>query len=368
MAKKPTFIDSDPQKVLQELISDYEQRTGRTLQPAQAERLVINSVAYAISLFKEQANEAALQNLVEFADAPALDRLGDLVGVVRLQASKATTTMQFTLVDGHGGVTIPQGTRVASIDNQIIFQTTTELEVIAGVNTAEVAAAASVAGAAANGVSAGSLVNILDPQSFLSSAQNTTTTAGGADIETDDALRDRIKLAPSQFSTAGSVDSYVFHSKTASATIIDVGVTNPAPGVVNVYPMILGGGTTPAEILQDVEDALTSERVRPLTDTVNVLSPTTIFYAIEVELTLYADAVLSDTTQEVEGNLNAYVAEQSAGLGNDIIVNQIIGACTASEGVYQVNVIAPASDIVVDETSAGISTGITITVTGTNEG
>jgi len=368
MADKPIFIDSDPQATLDALIADYEARTGRTLQPAQAERLVINSVAYILSLYKEQANEAALQNLVQFADSPALDRLGDLVGVVRLEAQKATTTIQFTLVDGHGGVTIPAGTRVASIDQTLIFQTSTAVDVAAGTNIAEASAEAADTGSEYNGLPPAGLVNVLDPQPFLSSAENITTTAGGTDKETDDALRERIKLAPSQFSTAGSRESYIFHAKTASGTIVDVGITQPVPGVVNVYPMVAGGGTTPTETLEAVEAAVTSERVRPLTDSVTVLSPSTTFYTIEVDLTLFTNAVQAQAVADVEASLEAYHLGKSSGLGNDIVISQIIRAVNELTDVYDVSVTSPGADIVVDETTVAVCTGVTVNVIGTNEG
>ena len=40
------IVDDNPEKILSELIADYEQRTGKTLLPAHIERLLINSFAY----------------------------------------------------------------------------------------------------------------------------------------------------------------------------------------------------------------------------------------------------------------------------------------------------------------------------------
>lgn len=368
MSDKPQFIDTDPQAVLDEIIADYEARTGRTLLPAQAERLLINSFAYIVALQKSRIQAAAEQNLVDFAVAPALDRLGDLVGVARLLPSSAITTIEFTLVDGHGGVTIPAGTRIASIDGQIIFQTDNETEVIAGVNVAEAPASAQDAGSDANGLPPGGLINILDPQAFIASAANITTTAGGSDEETDGQLRERIKIAPSAFSTAGPDDAYIFHAKSASALIADVAVTNPAPGSVAVYPMIFGGGDTPAEVLWLVEDILNDEQVRPLTDTVTVLSPTTLFYSIAVDLTLYESAVQSATVTAVTANLDTFKDDKGGSLGNDIMVSQIIAQCTKEAGVYDVSVTLPASDIIVADNEVAICTGVVVNVIGTNEG
>ena len=58
--------------------------TGRTLYPAQVERLVIDLVAYRESLTREAIQDAGKQNLVSFARAPFLDYLGELLGVRRL--------------------------------------------------------------------------------------------------------------------------------------------------------------------------------------------------------------------------------------------------------------------------------------------
>ena len=67
--------------------------------------------------------------MVAFANAPQLDYLGELVGVTRLAATTASTTLQFTLVGGHGAVIIPGGTRVQTTDGQAIFQTLADVPV-----------------------------------------------------------------------------------------------------------------------------------------------------------------------------------------------------------------------------------------------
>src|SRR5690606_30614196 len=104
---KPQFIDIDAAAIVNEMIADYETATGKKLAPAQAERLLINGFAYREYLLRTAINEAALQNLVAFARFPALDYLGELVGVRRLPPSKAGCLIRFTLVAGHGALVIP---------------------------------------------------------------------------------------------------------------------------------------------------------------------------------------------------------------------------------------------------------------------
>lgn len=367
MADKPTFIDSDPQAIVDALIADYQSQTGRVLQAAQAERLFINSIAYVLSLHKSQINEAALQNLVAFSTAPVLDRLGDIVGVKRLAATASLTTLRFVLVAGHSGVVIPAGTRVASLDGQFIFQTTEALPVAIGELVAFVTAICNVTGAGGNGFIPGTIVELLDPQPYISSVGNSTESAGGADDETDEQLRERIMLAPASFSTAGSRGAYIFHTKSVNQLIVDVAVTNPLPGRVAIYPMV-SGGETPPEILADVLEVVSGEKIRPLTDTVEVLSPTVLDYAIAVNLTLYTDATQSTVVAAVQSKLDAYVAKKGAKLGQDIKLSQIIAQCTGVDGVYDVAVVEPVADIIVEPTQVAICGSVTCVVTGLNEG
>lgn len=80
---EPDFIERDADKITAEMIAQYEAATGKTLYPAQAERLLIDLWAYREMLVRVAAQEAAKQNLVAFAREPMIDYLGELVGVYR---------------------------------------------------------------------------------------------------------------------------------------------------------------------------------------------------------------------------------------------------------------------------------------------
>ncbi|HGV0493952.1 TPA: baseplate protein, partial [Escherichia coli] len=83
---EPDFIERDADKITAEMIAKYEADTGKTLYPAQAERLLIDLWAYREMLVRVAVQEAAKQNLVAFAREPMIDYLGELVGVYRLAA------------------------------------------------------------------------------------------------------------------------------------------------------------------------------------------------------------------------------------------------------------------------------------------
>lgn len=360
------FVTNNPSQIAAEIIADYETRTGKTLEPAQAERLLIDAFAYRESLLRGQINYAANQNLVDFSAAPALDYLGQLVGVTRLGAVPAEATLRFTLTAGHSGVTIPAGTRVASSDGQVVFATVADKVVTAAITTADVDAVCEVDGAAGNGYLPGTLTNILDPLSFVGEATNPTVTAGGADAETDEQLRERIKLAPASFSVAGPRQAYEFFAKSASALIIDVAVTSPQPGKVEVYPLINSTDPTPTEILELVDAVVNDEKVRPLTDTVEVLAPIKVDYEIEVEIVAYTDAQAS-VRDEVEASLNAFATAKRQSLGQDVVLSQIIAAAQLP-GVYSVNVNLPAANVVIASNEFPVASAVSVILTGTNNG
>lgn len=380
----PSFIDRDGPTILAEITAYYEQLVGRTLEPAQVESLVLNAFAYREVLVRNQIQYAAMQNLVAFAVFPALDYLGELVGVIRLPSQAAQTTLLLTLVEGHGDILIPEGLRVSTTDGRVNFELIKSTPVLSGVDTVSVIAIAQENGISGNDYAPGTVSLILDPQAYLTSAANTTTTEGGSEEENDEQLRERIKLAPNSFSTAGPDKAYEFWTRTASPLIIDVAVDNrhyesgdtiPAgksigdaiPGTVEVFPLVQGLSVTPPEILSAVLAILTADRIRPLNDTVYATSPTAVNTTIEVELTLYDGSVAGDITPVVQAALEAFRDGRRKFLGQDIVRNQIVQLAIV-DGVYNVDVTSPATDLIISETEFANITDIIVTVTGTNPG
>lgn len=371
---QPSFIERDLQTIIDEMIADYESRTGRVLYPGQAERLLINSFAYREQLVRERIQYAALQNLVDFSNAPVLDYLGALLGVERLPASKSTTLLEFTLVSGHSGVTIPQGTRVASLDGAMVFQTLDAEVVPGGIDVVQVTAESLTDGSGSNGLGVGTIVNLLDPQAFIASVQNTTVTGGGTSQESDEEFRERIKLAPGSFSNAGSRGAYAYFAKSANPSIIDVSVLGPNdvpasdPGEVRIYPLMIDGSVTPPTVIAEVQAAVNDEKVRPLTDLVTVESPIRIDYDIEVDVVIYTTADSVSVQSRIEEALSAYADAKRQKLGQDIKRSQIISACVLPGEVYDVTVTTPIVDILITPVQFAYCNSITVNITGTNNG
>ena len=117
------IVDDDLSVILADTIADYESRTGKVLQPAHVERLLINTFAYREALAKQQLNEAYRQQHPRFATGLMLDICGDDVNTPRLEAQPALTTIRFSAptISGQIQIPVPVGTRVAV--GELIFVT-----------------------------------------------------------------------------------------------------------------------------------------------------------------------------------------------------------------------------------------------------
>ena len=92
-----TFAEKDAKLIESEIINVYESLAGRTLAPGDPVRLFLLSIASIISQQRVLIDFAAKQNLLAFSSNGYLDHLGALLGVTRLPAYPAMTTLRFTL-------------------------------------------------------------------------------------------------------------------------------------------------------------------------------------------------------------------------------------------------------------------------------
>lgn len=364
----PEFLSRDVNEITADMISFYETATGKTLQPAQPERLVINAFAYREAILRNAVNDAATQNLVDFARFPILDYLGALVGSTRLVSQKAVTTVEFNLINGHAPLTIQAGTRVSNADGSAIFSVIDDTFAGSGIDIIEVLCASEIAGISYNNFLAGSINTLMDTFVGFDFCSNIDNSSGGSDDETDEAYRVRIKLAPSSYSNAGSVGAYKYFALSANSLIIDVNIPDPpeVAGVVKIYPLT-NVVPTPQSILDEVYNSCNSEKVRPLSDTVVVIAPTPINYSLNIELTLYNNSDDISIVQQVTELMNTYSTDKAGKMGIDIIKNQIIALCIV-DGVYNASVPSLISDLVIAANEFGNCTSINVTVVGYNNG
>lgn len=336
------IVDDDLAQSLVAMIADYEQRAGKVLQPAHIERLLINTFAYREHLLRQQVNEAYRQQHPRFATGLMLDLCGDDVSTPRLQAQPALTTLRFSAVlSGLEQIAVPKGTRVNA--GQTSFVTTEAALLTAAQSSAEVAAECTESGSVGNGWSVGqinSLAERLHPTIDVA-VSNTTVSAGGVEIEGDEAYRERVLLAPESFSVAGPVGAYQYWARQASPAVVDVHVANdtdgggqPIGGRVAVT-VLAKDGLPNAELIGKIQAALSAEKRRPLCDTVVVKAPTAVDYTLDAELTLFTGTDARTAKAAAEQAWAAYEAARRSRLGLDIVPLDIQTALKVA-GVYNV--------------------------------
>lgn len=186
------------------------------------------------------------------------------------------------------------------------------------------------------------------------------------ELESDEALRGRVVLAPESFSVAGPELAYVFHARSADAEVLDASATSPAPGQVLVTVLSrTGNGEASDELLEAVEAVVNGRTVRPLTDQVTVASAEIVEFAIEAQLFIYEGPDSTIVLAAAEASLQAYI-DAGQRLGRDITLSGLYAALHV-EGVQRVDLAAPAANIVLGPTQAPWCTGIDLTSGGVGD-
>ncbi len=327
-----SFIDGMPIEDIQEyyltaMQEKYKELTGKELVMHEADPIRLVAYANCLLLYQiaQYADRAGKMALLKYSYGDYLENIGALKGISRTNGASARTTLRFTLSAKRPGVTvIPAGTRVTASDG-VYFKTVDVLEIPAGDMTGEVNAECREAGAKGNGYKCGSLKVLVDPVAYIEKVENVTTSEGGADLESDENLAERIYLAPSSWSTAGPDDAYEFWVRTFDPAISDVSVYSDIPGEVDIC-FILNDGQLPTQsVLDELERYLMEEEIRPLTDKVIVSAPDVEAYG--VDFTYYINR--SDRTRasvindQVQTAVQDYIIWQKKRIGRDINPDQL---------------------------------------------
>lgn len=359
-----SFIDGKTlDDVQSEMVADYEAKykevTGRTLTLRRADPETLKLYAVSVQIFQilMHIDMAGKMDLLKYAYGDFLDNLGALRGVTRLPAYPAKATVRFTLSAVQtSAVTIPQGTRVSNGDI-LYFATDDVAEIAIGSTYVDVPCTCLDDGEVGNGQIAGVLNTLVDPIAYIGSVANTEETTGGSEIESDEDFADRIYLAPGSYSVAGPTDAYIYHTKSYSSSIGDVEVSSPDACEVEVRFLMADNSMPTAGIISEVQEYLSADDKRPLTDQLTVLAPTGQNFNIDV--TYYINKSDTDKAVSIQAAVNAAVAEyiawQTGTIGKDINPS-VLTQMMVVAGAKRVNVVSPAFTTVPTGSVARINT------------
>lgn len=307
--------------MVQDFIDKYKEVTGESIALGKADpsRLILSVCCTQIYQALQYIDRAGKQSFLKYAYGDYLDNLAALKGIKRIGETAAYVLIKFTLSHTQNfAVTIPKGTRV-STENNIYFATAEEKEIPIGDNEVVVQAECTESGTIGNEHLEGTINNLVDLVPFVESVQNMGTSGGGAEIEDDINFAERIFLAPSSYSVAGPGDAYVYWVKTFNPNISDVMVFSPSPGVVDIR-IIEKDGLPSEGTIQKMQEDLSNNNIRPLTDKVQVSAPDVIDYKIEVKYWINeSDKNLANFIKDkVDVAVSNYVLWQKEKIGRDI--------------------------------------------------
>jgi phage-related baseplate assembly protein len=286
------------------------------------------SNTYQIVELRSVADSTGKENLLKYSHGDDLDNIGAKWGPVRgirLKATKAVTTLRFTLADGialTNDSVIQLGTLVQTA-NGTQFATVQEAIIYSGSTFADVSADAVETGVHSNGFVPGQINQLVRWNApFLVSVTNLTISSGGADKEVDDHFRARIWMAPESLSTAGPREGYEYWAASANPDIMDVSVWS-APevaGQVYVYPLMTGGRLPTVDECNQVYAICNDDRIRPLTDQVFVQPPIIFNYvpAVQYWIKTRDSQFSADIQTKVQSAYRDYIAWQRSKIGRDV--------------------------------------------------
>lgn len=358
-----SFIDDTMvEQVLAQMIQDYkdkyEELTGKTayLGPADPYRLIMYAATMQIYQGMQYADFAGKMSFLKYSRGDYLDNLAALRGVTRMEATAATTQLVFYLEEPiESVVAIPEGCKVTN--GCVYFATDEYAEIKAGTTSITVSATCTEAGVSGNGLEERELNTVVNVLPYVVSVFNAAVTSGGADVESDDSLRERIYTMPNSYSTAGSAGAYEYFAKLSDSSISDVVVKSTTPGTVEIYIVTDGGNIPDASLIQKVTDYLDNRTIRPLTDKIEVKAPDTETYSID--LTYYipysSKSAVSTIQSDIDTAVSIYNSWQTEKIGRDINPSRLIQQIMAA-GAKRVEITSPTFTVLNDSTIAKTGT------------
>ncbi|MGC0884134.1 baseplate assembly protein [Pantoea agglomerans] len=186
-----------------------------------------------------------------------------------------------------------------------------------------------------------------------------------AELEDDDAYRERIQLSWAQLNTAGARNAYRFHARSADADVLDADAYGPEdhsrPGEVDVYVLSrTGDGTAPQTLVDKTAANLSADEVRPLTDFVSVKSAIIQRYSITAELEI-PDGPDAQTVLDNAISVATSYAALSHRI-NTVIPLSAIYAALQQPGVVRVRLTSPVADIEAEIGKAPWCQAINVTI------
>lgn len=331
-------------EIYQEMLACFGTRTG--LEPREGCDLSARLYALAAQVYSlyVQADWVTRQAFPQTAEGAYLDYHAQLRGLERKPAVAAEGVVRFVAGEESAAPRdIPQGT-VCMTAGLVRFETTGPAVLEAGGRTVDVPVRALVPGESGN-VSTGAILSMAVAPVGIAGCTNPERCAGGADGETDGALRARVlesfKRLPNGANSAFYQQGALSFDQVAAAAVI------PRPrgvGSVDVVPATVAG--LPGEDLLAELTAYFEER-REIAVDLKVRAPETVTVNIAVRV----EPEEGRNREEVLDRVRETIRDWFTGrlLGQRILLARLGSLIYSCDGVANYAVTTPAKDVDIRE-------------------
>jgi uncharacterized phage protein gp47/JayE len=293
---------------------------------------VMGGVAHGLYGFIEWLST---QLIYDTAELEYLERWCSIWGIRRKVATVATGSVTFL---AQAGSVIPSGTLLQALDG-VQYLTIADTTITAPTADAPVAA---VIAAAVGNRAAGQGLTLVSPVVGVQARATAGELSGGADVETDDALRARLLARIQQPPHGGASYDY-----TAWALEVS-GVTRAW-----VYPAELGLGTVTVRFVRDLDATMIPDAGevaavqtyidarRPVTAQVTVVAPA----AVPINFQIQGLAPSNATVQSaVQAELQDLLVREALP-GGTILLSHLRAAISAAAGETDYVLVAPSANV-----------------------
>ena len=342
-------------EIYSEMLSIFTEHTG--LEAGAGGDLAVRfyAVAAQIHALYLQAAWTEKQCFPQTAAGEYLDYHAELRGLERKKAATASGVLRFSVsAKAQNALSIPTGT-VCMTAGLVRFETTEDAELPAGALAVDVPAVAVESGAAGN-VAAGAILSMVVAPVGVESCTNPEAFSGGADDESDEALRARI-LETYRRLASGANAAFYKQKAMSFDEVAAAAVTPRARGIGTVDVVIAAREGVPDDALLEQVQACFDE-VREIAVDVQVLVPEieTVDVSLAVKVAANYD---SETVLETVRNLLCGYFDGTR-LGKDVLLVELGAAVFAVDGVENYSFAAPVADVAVADTVLPVMGTLTV--------
>lgn len=244
---------------------------------------------------------------------------------------------------------IPIGTIVQTSDS-VRFETTEEATLLAGTSSISSVSIQALEGGIDGNVGTATITRIVTQIAGIETVTNSAPTSGGMNLENDIDFENRFKNYI--LSLAGGT-ALKIKSVSESVDGVDAAFVTenfPISGTCTVY-IDDGSGTADSILINKVWETLEGDGTeefpgyRPCGITLQVTGITGIDVDVTAEIYISPYANFTTTREDVEARVSEYI--EALVLGENVITSKIIDVIHDNTDVLKVNLIAPASDVVI---------------------